>query len=135
MDAASGSAAGPHAAYDDKTYSCTAHSWGAHTPDLAKSPPVTADYCAMSARPLQLVRHAHPSTRCFVAPQVSAQALRVTEQMVHIIRPDPGQSVPAKLKVSSLSPCSTSSHGLITPVITLLQDPFQPFRTRKHPLM
>ena len=34
------------------------------------------------------------------AAQVSAQALRVTEQMVHIIRPDPGKAVPAKLKVS-----------------------------------
>jgi len=51
-------------------------------------------------------------TRLFVAPQVSAQALRVTEQMVHIIRPDPGQSVPAKLKVGAALPLNTTSHGL-----------------------
>ena len=34
-------------------------------------------------------------------PQVSAEALRVTELVVHIIRPDPRQPLPAKLKVKT----------------------------------
>ena len=41
--------------------------------------------------------------------QVSAEALRVTEQMIHIIRPDPGKAVPSKLKVPSREPETTSA--------------------------
>ncbi len=81
--------------------------FGSRSADLCPvcRPFVGPTRCILSAQSCWYMRachRLHQRVCCYV--QVSAEALRVTEQMIHIIRPDPIKAVPTKLKVPCPAP-------------------------------